>query len=155
MGHIITLNEIKADHAALGEKINAFEVQSKPRQIAIPASIVELRAGEHYAGRVHALTPDEPTYDLIVTAIRLTRMKFKDNLAWAKVHGDAPTRRESALIYPNRIEALVNAEAVFWTGEAHAERSDCAWCQDFDYGYQDWGYQVSELFGVSVRRLVV
>src|SRR5690606_20186345 len=96
----------------------------------------------------------EKSRHIIVVATRAEALEFDDNAEWVKsTGGRLATRREGALIYANAAEDFDKSDW-YWL-EAHAERSGCAWGQDFGNGTQDWYAQSCTCFGLSVRSVDV
>ena len=121
--------------------------------LQLPATSIELRPGERYAGPVldaegriqhHlVLLPDWPE----------RRLNWQDAKAWAESLGaQLPTRQEQALLYANCKPHL--KRTWHWSSEEHEEDASFAWFCDFDSGHQ-FNYRKSyEGSAVAVRRLI-
>jgi len=153
MSTVVTLEQIKSEHAKVAKMIAAFEAQSKVKTLRFPEIEIELRPGEHYAGIITG-KDGELSYHVI-----LIDGDLKD-VAWANAKelaanagGELPTRREQALLYANLKEQFQGA--AYWSCEEYASGSDCAWCQGFGYGRQHGASKGSKLRARFVRRLPI
>jgi len=131
----ITLDAIKAEHSRIGALIAAFEAQpKKPDAIHFPEMLVELDAGEHYAGIVVG-QDGALSYHLVLLPGEAENIPWADAVVWAShAGGELPTRREQALLYANLKDQF--QQAWYWSSTQHASDSDCAWTQYFYNGYQ-------------------
>lgn len=144
----VTIEEIKADHERLAEKIAAFE-RAKPRIVNLQHTAIVLAEGETYAGLI--LNEDgTPSHHLVLLPGE-TEATWADAKSWAtKAGGELPTRREQSLLFANA-KAGFKARW-YWSSEAH-ENGSLAWIQGFDYGDQD-AYRVDfSHCARAVRRL--
>jgi len=144
----ITLEEIKADHERLAEKIAAFE-RAKAWTISIPAASIVLADGEVYAGLV--LHDDgTPSHHLVLLPGE-HEGDWASAKAWAaKVGGELPSRREQSLLFAH---AKANFQARwYWSNQAH-ENGSTAWVQYFDDGNQCWTFVNGKYCARAVRRL--
>lgn len=118
----------------------------------LPATTLELRPGERYAGAVldadgnvlhHiALLPDRPEGDVNWQAAK----------AWAaSVGGELPSRQEQALLFANCKPHLPRRWC--WASEEHAEDASSAWGCYFYDGTQNDLHKSAQLCAVAVRRL--
>ncbi len=118
----------------------------------LPATTLELRPGERYAGAVldadgnvlhHiALLPDRPEGDVNWQAAK----------AWAaSVGGELPSRQEQALLFANCKPHLPRRWC--WASEEHAEDASSAWLCYFGNGSQLTNHESWECSAVAVRRL--
>lgn len=91
------------------------------------------------------LLPNEPA----------ERLTHQDAIEWAAAQGgELPTRREQALLYANLKESF--QERAYWSAETHAACADCAWYQNFNYGYQhDYDTKGGKLCVRAVCRQVI
>lgn len=121
--------------------------------LQLPATAIELRPGERYAGPVldaegriqhHlVLLPDWPE----------RRLNWQDAKAWAESLGaQLPTRQEQALLYANCKPHL--KRTWHWSSEEHEEDASCAWGCLFDGGGQGGDRESFEGSAVAVRRLI-
>lgn len=143
-----TLEEIKADHARLAEKIATYE-RAKARTISIAAASIVLADGEVYAGLV--LRDDgTPSHHLVLLSGE-HEGDWASAKTWAaSIGGELPSRREQSLLFAHA-KAGFKAR-YYWSNEAH-ENGSYAWVQGFDDGYQDW-YDVDYKYCArAVRRL--
>ena len=149
----VTLEELKALAATLGEKIAAFEASAKPAPylLVIPEAMIELQPGERWAGLV---LDDEgnPSHHLILLPDAPTeRMTWQAAKDWAaSVGGELPTRREQSLLYAN-LKAQFDP-AWYWSGEQHEDDGAYAWNQLFSFGAQDYDRTSYEGRVRAVRR---
>ena len=118
--------------------------------IELPATRIELAAGEHYAGPVldeqgHA------KHQLVLMAARPEgRLNWKAAQAWAKsVGGELPTRQEQALLFAN-CKPHLNPD---WHWSSETEDASYAWGCIFRYGTQGYNNRSYEGCAVAVRRL--
>ena len=151
MSTVVTLEQIKSEHAKVAEMIAAFEAQSKVKTLRFPEIEIELRPGEHSAGIITG-KDGELSYHVI-----LIDGDLKD-VAWANAKelaanagGELPTRREQALLYANLKEQFQGA--AYWSCEEYASDSGYAWFQIFNCGGQYNANKFSELRARFVRRL--
>jgi len=144
----ITIEEIKADHERLAEKIAAFE-RAKARTISVPATSIVLADGEVYAGLV--LHDDgTPSHHLVLLPGE-HEGSWASAKEWAaKVGGELPSRREQSLLFAHA-KASFQARW-YWSNQAH-ENGSYAWMQGFGDGSQYWDYVTNEGCARAVRRL--
>ena len=118
-------------------------------------------AGGIYAGIIGG-TDSQPDYALIhATAdFELFDIKWADAITRAQepINGltdwSLPDRRESRLLTINTPDSF-DVRDWYWTSTQHADDSDYAWMQDFDYGYQISNRKSYEGRARAVRRLSV
>ena len=111
------------------------------------------RDGEVYAGLLLGKN-GEPDYHLFKMPGEVESVTWQGAVDWAKsVGGDAPNRRELALLRVNAKEYF--EDAAYWSCEQHAASSYCAWCQNFTNGNQYYYSKGDKLRGVAIRRLVI
>ena len=153
MSPVVTLEQIKSEHAKVAKMIAAFEAQSKVKTLRFPEIEIELRPGEHYAGIITG-KDGELSYHVI-----LIDGDLKD-VAWANAKelaanagGELPTRREQALLYANLKEQFQGA--AYWSCEEYASDSDYAWYQNFTSGTQYNATKYNKLRARFVRRLPI
>lgn len=144
----ITIEELRADHERLAEKIVAFE-RSQPRVVNLQHTAIELAEGETYAGLI--LNDDgTPSHHLVLLSGE-TEATWADAKSWAtKAGGELPTRREQSLLFANA-KAGFKARW-YWSSEKH-ESGSYAWIQGFDYGHQSYDHVVLSICARAVRRL--
>lgn len=113
-----------------------------------------LAKGESHRGLI--LTPQgTPDYFLVLLPGCLERATHDEALAWAKKQGgELPDRRDGALLYANNADGAIKP-LWHWLKDLHAGDPDCAWCQNFDYGSQNWGYRSYNGRAVAVRRVPI
>ena len=151
----VTIEAVQAKQAELAAMIQLLQQQAAPafRSITLPATEIELQAGEHYAGAV--LDQDGTVlHHVVLMAPRPTeRLSWKSAVAWAAAAGgDLPSRQEQALLFANCMPHI--EKDWYWSGEAHTEDDSYAWyCIFGDGGGQDYGHQFSKGAAVAVRRL--
>ncbi|MGS1115972.1 DUF1566 domain-containing protein [Castellaniella sp. UC4442_H9] len=148
----VTLESIQAEQARVNGLIDAYVRQQAPTSYGIPQATIELAAGERYAGII--LDDDgQPSHHLILLAGDEEDLNHEDALAWAKgVGGDLPTRHEQSLLFAN-LRGF--QPAAYWSAETYVKDSSYAWCQDFDYGGQDYYRKNDRLRAVAVRRVAI
>lgn len=148
----VTLEEIEAAHKSVSEMIATFKAQA-PRIVTIPASQVELKQGEHYAGVV--LGEDgAPSHHLILLPGDVDDVTWEQAKTFAaEAGGDLPTRCEQALLFANLKSQF--EERYYWSGAQHASDDDSAWGQYFYHGYQHYGLKSAEWRARAVRRLTI
>ncbi len=155
--NLITLDDIKAQHAKVADMIAAFEKQQKTPALFFPEVTINLSPGEHYAGLV--LGKDgEPSYHLVLLPGQADDITWDKAMEWAGKQGGGdvaslPTRREQALLYANLKEEF--EPRAYWSCEAHESESGWAWFQDFYDGSQDFNPKYYELRARAVRRLII
>jgi hypothetical protein len=148
----LTLEQIEAQHAKLGEMIAAIKAAA-PTTYRLPESLIELKQGEHYAG-VILDAAGEPSHHLILLPGDAEDLTWSAAIEWAKeVGGELPTRQEQAMLYAN-LKGQFQA-ASYWSSEQHASHSDYAWFQGFGNGYQGFSGKSAELRARAVRRLTI
>ena len=155
--NLITLDDIKAQHAKVADMIAAFEKQQKTPALFFPEVTINLSPGEHYAGLV--LGKDgEPSYHLVLLPGQADDITWDKAMEWAGKQGGGdvaslPTRREQALLYANLKEEF--EPRAYWSCEAHESESGWAWYQDFLIGLQTSNHEDNELRARAVRRLPI
>ena len=155
--NLITLDDIKAQHAKVADMIAAFEKQQKTPALFFPEVTINLSPGEHYAGLV--LGKDgEPSYHLVLLPGQADDITWDKAMEWAGKQGGGdvaslPTRREQALLYANLKEEF--EPRAYWSCEAHESESGWAWFQYFYDGSQDFNPKYYELRARAVRRLII
>lgn len=149
---VITLEAIKTEQNRIAEMIAAFEAQADSTY-CIPEAEITLQHGEHYAG----IVLDEegnPAYHLILLPEEKEGTNWKDAVAWAKdLGGDLPKRCEQSLLFANLAGHF--AKAWYWSSELHKDDSGCAWCQNFNGGFQGSNAIGSKCRARAVRRLII
>ena len=121
--------------------------------LRLPATTIELRPGERYAGpvldaegrTVHhlVLLPDWPEQ----------RLHWKDAKAWAEsVGGELPTRQEQALLFANCKPHL--KRTWHWSCEEYEDNASYAWSCYFNDGTQNNNRKSFEGSAVAVRRVI-
>ena len=146
----ITLESIQARQTELAAMIAAFAASGE-RTINVPATTIEPRPGEHYAGVV--LHDDgTPSHHLVLMAARPgERLAWQDAKGWAaEVGGALPTRREQSLIYAH-CRAHVEHEW-HWSSETYEGDASYAWCCGFLDGTQYLLRKSFEACAVAIRR---
>lgn len=125
--------------------------QTATAKAAFLASI--LKDGEEYAGII--LGKDgAPDHHLLLLPGEKEGINWKDAMEWAaSIGGELPTRREQSLLFANLKEQF--KPRLYWSGEQHAAYSYYAWCQNFDYGYQDNYGKGYEWSARAVRRIAI
>lgn len=81
---------------------------------------------------------------------------WQEQMDWAKsIGGDLPTRAELVIAYEQHREHF--KAAAYWsnTPDTDPGYSGCAWYQDFGYGDQYYGRQLSRFRARAVRRLSI
>ena len=147
-----TLETIKAKQAELNSMIKELQRDICPIYV-IPEATLDMKPGERYAGLILDDGGD-PSYHLVLLPGEAEGVTWKDAKAFAKsAGGELPTRREQSLLFANLKGQF--KEAYYWSGEQHAADSDFAWCQSFNYGYQDDDDTDNELRARAVRRSVI
>lgn len=112
----------------------------------------ELKEGEHYAGAI--INPDGTGHHVILLPGDKDDGEWQQAMDWAKEQGgDLPNRVEQALLFDQSKDQF--KKDLYWTNTQHASYSDYAWCQGFDYGYQNFYLKSNELRARAVRRLVI
>ncbi|WAL81516.1 hypothetical protein OYT13_16895 [Pandoraea sp. XJJ-1] len=150
----VTLEAVYAKQTELAEltaSLLAAVATPKTTRIEIPAAVVELRPGEHYAGEV--LNEDGTLkHRLVLVAVSPEAAhswegsaEFAKNLGYGR-----PTRAEARLLLANCRPHLPK-EGWFWTDEAH-ENASYAWYCNLDFGGTSLTHKSSEGLAVAVRR---
>ena len=149
----LTLKSIKERQDELSKMIDSFESENKPKSINIQKAVIDLAAGEHYAGII--LGDDGiPAHHLILLPDAAEDISWADAKEWAdKNSGELPSRREQSLLYANLPEQFDGAW--YWTSTQHTSDSDSAWCQDFGDGLQYDYHKDGRLRARAVRRLII
>lgn len=137
------------------------QARGKPGTFIVPPAIGEFwdDEGGLYAGISRGLdgAPDD---HLIVTQEGQTKISWQDAMNWAgnlTLDGNRdwtlPTRANLALLYANLKQDF--DPQWYWTSEEFAGDASYAWCQYFDYGYQDGHHKGNELRARAVRRIPI
>ncbi|MFA6204427.1 MAG: hypothetical protein WC710_14710 [Gallionella sp.] len=112
-----------------------------------------LKKGEKYAGILLGKN-GAPDQHIILLPGDADPLNWEAAKKFAsKAGGELPTRREQSLLFANLKEEF--QERWYWSGEQHAANSSCAWCQNFNYGYQLSYYESSECRARAVRRKTI
>lgn len=145
--YAVTIEVLVQKHTELGELIEKYKAEA-PKQLAIPAASIELRAGERYAGTI--LNDDGTvSHHVILLADKADGMTWSEAKEWAeKVGGDLPSRREQSLLFANLKTEFESA--YYWSGEQYD--ADYAWGQDFSSGGQYYGCKLIKARVRAVRR---
>lgn len=115
-------------------------------------STPQLNKGEIYAGAI--IKPDGTGHHIILLDGDNDDANWADSMEWAKsIGGDLPDRVEQSLLFANLKDRF--KEEWYWSNTQHASYSDCAWCQDFDYGDQGSYLKDCELRARAVRRSII
>ena len=147
-----TLDEIKADHAALASKIAALEAAARELLTTVSFNVrFTLAPGERYAGFLVG-ADGMPTHHVILLPGELDEGTWEQANDWAATTGgELPTRREQSLLFANLRDEFQSSW--YWSSEAGSSSSS-AWYQYFHDGGQDDGTGVTcELRARAVRRL--
>ncbi|HQS59761.1 MAG: hypothetical protein B7Y56_03170 [Gallionellales bacterium 35-53-114] len=113
---------------------------------------LEPKEGETYAFGV-TLPNGETTHTILLPGDESVP-NWDAGMAWAKDKGgDLPDRAEQALLYKHMPEEF--QKDYYWSNTQHAAYSGYAWCQDFDYGDQDYYHKTDELRVRAVRRVTI
>jgi hypothetical protein len=153
---MITLQSIKQKQDEIVNMISVFETY-KEQKLHYPAISIELEAGEKNAGIV--LGKDgNPDYFLILLPDDKDDINWQDANTWAKKQGgekeaSLPTRREQSILFGNLKEDF--EDRAYWSSEQHASRSDYAWYQTFNLGYQYCSYKSTTMRARAVRRILI
>lgn len=116
-------------------------------QITLP----EIKEGEIYAGAI--IQPDGTGHHVILLPAQIEDVTHQKAMVWAAEQGgDLPNRVEQSLLFAHSIDQF--DERVYWSNTQHASSSDCAWCQSFESGSQDYNYKNYEFRARAVRRLL-
>jgi hypothetical protein len=147
---MITLEQIQAEHSRITAMIDEFMKQPMATEYRIDAATIPLVAGERFAGAI--LNEDGTlSHYVILLPGDAEDLDWKRAKAWAAERGgELPTRQELSLLLAN-LEGEFES-AWYWSGEAHEEETDWAWCQNFTYGNQDYERQGNWLRARAVRR---
>lgn len=150
----ITLDAIKAEQTKIAAMISAFEQQvSETSEIHFPEFLIELKAGEEYAGLIVG-KDGEASYHLILLPNQATGINWADAKAFAeKQGGELPTCREQSLLFANLKEQFEGE--YYWSSEQYPSDSGYAWCQGFSDGGQGTCSTDDELRARAVRRLAI
>lgn len=133
--------------------MNAPEPVAARFTLTAPVTIAPppLADGELWAGIV---TTEKGLHHIILLPGDQDEAPWKKQMAWAKdIGGDLPDRVELATLrrtLPEEFKA-----DWYWSNEQHAVNSDCAWCQDFDLGWQVSCNVGSKLRARAVRRVAI
>ena len=107
-----------------------------------------------------------PSQDELEVIYRNLKPSTEQNSCYARsginLHAAEPTRPYTPNFpqqTPTELFQAGGAEAFdldwYWSSTQHASYSDCAWSQNFDYGYQFITYAYLQLRARAVRRLVI
>jgi hypothetical protein len=146
----ITLDDLKSDYTALGERIASYEAKL-PRILNIPAAAIELRAGEHYAGE---MLKADGTLDYRLALISVSEKKHDYAGAgdYAKsVDGKRPNLAERGLLIAN-CKPHLPSEGYFWLDDEYESDASYAWVCYFDDGNTYLSLKSYERQAVAVRR---
>ena len=147
-----TIEKIEAEQKKLANMIAELKANA-PSKYGIPQALIELKAGERYAG-ILLDEAGEPSHHVILLPGEADDITWTAAGKWAQeAGGELPTRREQSLLFAN-LKGQFQA-AWYWSSEQHASDSDYAWCQYFDYGLQDGSGKSAELRARAVRRLPI
>ena len=150
----ITIEQIQARQTELASMIAqllATPVQA-PTTIQILEDLIELAAGEHYAGAVLDANGQHRCHLVLMAAKAEQDMTWQAALEWAEAKGGAlPTRQEQALLFANCKPYL--QPLWHWSCEEHASNASYAWGCDFTFGDQDDTRKSFEGSAVAVRRV--
>jgi len=148
----ITLSDIKAEQTRLAQLIQAFEAQAST-QIHFPEQLIDLAAGEEYAGIITGQDGDLP-YHLILLPGEAEDITWPDARAWAcQAGGGLPSRREQSLLFANLKDQF--QARWYWSNEQHAANAYYAWSQTFTNGSQDYDDEGAQRRARAVRRLTI
>jgi hypothetical protein len=150
---MITLEAIEAEHAKVSEMIATFKQQALTTKYAVPAAIITLAPGEHYAGIVLDGKGD-PAHHLILLAGDNDGLSWADAKSWAAQRGgELPKRCEHSLLFANLKNEFRNAW--YWCAEEYEENRAYAWFQGFGgsqgYDHKGAGY----CFSRAIRRVII
>ncbi|EON13436.1 DUF1566 domain-containing protein [Pandoraea sp. SD6-2] len=151
----VTLEAVYAKQTELAKltaSLLAAVATPKTTRIEIPAAVVELRPGEHYAGEV--LNEDGTLkHRLALVAVSPEAAhswegsaEFAKNLGYSR-----PTRAEARLLLANCRPHLPK-EGWFWTDDAYEQNAAYAWHCYLSYGYAYGTLKSYEGLAVAVRR---
>ena len=150
----ITIEQIQARQTELASMIAqllATPVQA-PTTIQILEDLIELAAGEHYAGAVLDANGQHRCHLVLMAAKAEQDMTWQAALEWAEAKGGAlPTRQEQALLFANCKPYL--QPLWHWSCEEHASNASSAWYCHFLNGYQYFTRKSFEGSAVAVRRV--
>jgi hypothetical protein len=112
-----------------------------------------LKEGEVYAGLLLG-AGGAPDQHIILLPGEAEKVNWQAAVNWAKkAGGDLPTRREQRVLFANVQTEF--KQAWYWSGEQHADDSDCAWVQYFGNGNQGNSHKSYEGRARAVRRLII
>lgn len=121
--------------------------------VEVRGRTIVLQPGEHYAGTIIS-ADGTPYYDLILLDGSADSVSWDAAKDWAKEQGgELPTRREQRLLAANLKDQF--EAAWYWSSELYDSYEDCAWCQRFDDGNQNFTNKDNKLRTRAVRRLVI
>jgi hypothetical protein len=144
-----SIEELKAEHARLAERIAALE-SKQTKRIIFPAFRIDLSEGEKYAGWVVG-KGSEAGYPLILIPGETEDINWEDAKKWAaKQGGKLPTRREQSLLFANLKEEFQSAW--YWSGEQYLDER-YAWYQHFSSCGQGTSFTDHYLRARAVRRV--
>ncbi len=149
----ITLQEIQKRQSELADLIDKFSAETvETRTIIMPDdTVVELHAGEHYAGAVLDENGQHKHHLVLMAAVPEGKMSWNDAMKWAdRVCGVLPTRQEQALLYANCKPHL--APEWHWSSEQYKDDASYAWLCYFFNGYQDYDDKSFQGCARAVRR---
>lgn len=147
-----TLAILQAEFKALGQRLSAFEVQSKASaSFPVTVEYPDLNEGERF---LSAVIRADGRKEITILLPGSFQGNWQASLDWAKsIGGDLPTRVEQALLYADMREEF--EESYYWSNEAHETNDACAWTQLFGYGYQSYDRKGDYNRARAVRRLVI
>jgi hypothetical protein len=150
----ITIDQIKEEHAKVAQMIATFEANQKiASAYPITLSLPQLNSGEKYVGAIISADGTKRDHIILLPETKVD-INWTDAMAWAKsIGGDLPNRCESALLFATMKDQF--EPKWHWTNEQHADDSDYAWVQTFDYGSQYYTHKSFNYRARAVRRLSI
>ena len=150
----ISLETIKAEQTKLAQMIETIEEDMKKNAFfEYQGKRVPLAIGEKYIGTIISADGTR-NHHIILLPGAASGKTWNDAKEWAEsIGGELPDRSEGALLFATMKDEF--EEEWYWTREAHASVSRCAWCQVFSGGVQIGSGVGSKLRARAVRRLII
>ncbi|MGB4810991.1 MAG: hypothetical protein WBP13_00705 [Methylophilaceae bacterium] len=154
MQNKITLSEIKAAQATLADMIAKFEANNVVEDMfPINIGFPQLNANEKWLGVVVSANGLKKEHIILLPEDK-DEINWQDAMQWAEsIGGHLPDRVEQALLFKCLKDEF--EEEAYWSCEELTSRTEWAWCQGFDNGYQDYDIKDFKLRARAVRRVSV
>ena len=151
----VTIDAIKAKQTELEAMIQTLCAQAQTvTEIEIESAVIELQAGEHYAGAVLDQDGDHQFHLVLMAQQPDKKLNWQAAKDWAaSVGGSLPTRREQALLFANCKPHL--KPDWHWSSQEHESDASYAWSCFFFDGYQGVSHKSYDGCAVAVRLIPI